>query len=199
MRRLRRQSQGAVLRLGDNAGPQWRSQVAGEASLWVPGLGTADGDSPEGAELQRAWLPCSLVAGLFPAQPRKPDPPSQWHPPESPFRTRKVAPTHALAGGSRFPKEKTPCFAPLLVMEPATGCPCPDVHVSPGLPESGLAGTRGPALAFGREGSHWRHGLPCVSKPRPAAHSRQRRLLSSPPPPIAVGGSAEGHGAAVLA
>lgn len=32
----------------------------------------------------------------------------------------------------------------------------------PGLPESGLAGTTGPAVAFGHEGSHWRHGVPCV-------------------------------------
>lgn len=35
----------------------------------------------------------------------------------------------------------------------------------PGLPESGLAGTTGPAVAFGHEGSHWRHGVPCVQSP----------------------------------
>lgn len=114
--RPRRQSRGAVLTLGDSAGPQRSSQAAGGASLWAPGLRTAGGGGPEGAERQRARPLCSLAGGVFSAQPRKPKPPSQWHPPESPFGTREAAPTHALAGGSGFPKGRTPHF-PLLSME----------------------------------------------------------------------------------
>lgn len=140
--RPRRQSRGAVLRLGDSAGPQRSSQAAGGASLWAPGLRTAGGGGPEGAERQRARPLCSLAGGVFSAQPRKPKPPSQWHPPESPFGTREAAPTHALAGGSGFPKGRTPHF-PLLSMEPATGRPCPDVRVSLASPSLGWRGPRG--------------------------------------------------------
>lgn len=63
----------------------------------------------------------------------------------------------------------------------------------PGLPESGLAGTTGPAVAFGREGSHWRHGVPCVqsavqpptptnrwSPPARPPHRRGRLCTKSP-------------------
>lgn len=140
--RPRRQSRGAVLRLGDSAGPQRSSQAAGGASLWAPGLRTAGGGGPEGAERQRACPLRSLAGGVFSAQPRKPKPPSQWHPPESPFGTREAAPTHALAGGSGFPKGRTPHF-PLLSMEPATGRPCPDVRVSLASPSLGWRGPRG--------------------------------------------------------